>query len=72
VAEGVQAAFRLDKGLVGGGKDHPEVPSVSATMPGCTAPDADRLGRLVAAAGDDRRAGAQPGQLPAASALMSR
>ena len=43
----------------------PEVPSDSATRPGTTAPDPDRVGRLVAAARHHRRPGAQAGRLGA-------
>ena len=43
-------------------KTTPDVPSDSATTPGVDRADADRVRRLVAAAGDDRRAGPKPGR----------
>ena len=43
-------------------KTTPDVPSDRAIVPGDDDPDADRVGRLVAAAGDDRRPGPQPGR----------
>ena len=42
-------------------KTTPEVPRDRAIVPGRDDPDADRVGRLVAAAGDDRGASPQPG-----------
>ena len=60
-----QKACRRPSGSTSGrsvvAKTTPEVPRVSATIPGPDRAHAHRLGGLVAAAGHDRRAGLQPG-----------
>ena len=53
---------RLEQRRVGRGEDRrPTCPSDSATVPGRDGAHADRVRRLIAAAGDDGRAGAQAG-----------
>ena len=45
-----------------GAKTTPDVPSESAAMPGHDRSEPDRVGGLVAAAADDRRARREPGR----------
>ena len=56
VAEGMQAAFRLDQRRVGGGKDHARGAQRQRDDARLDRAHADRLGGLVAAAGHHRRA----------------
>ena len=62
VAEGMDATARLVQRPVGRGEHDARRPERQRHRPRRHDPDADRVGRLVAAAGHDRGAGTQPGR----------
>ena len=62
MAERVDPAARIGGGTIGRGKDHTRRADGRADRAGARDPHADRTGRLIARAGNDRRAGGQAGE----------